>query len=580
MIFIFLSWIYITIVAFCIGNSFHHLLKSAFKIENTTREHFSIICISGILVIAFICTLLCLFIPLGLISNLLILLLALIGVIINRKNFKQEVGFYLAALRKTPLPLAFLFLAFLFIIGYISYLPSSHHDDGLYYSTSIKWLQEFGTVKGLTLVNPRIGFNSAWLILQANFGFQFLHAGLFNDLNGLIYLFFFIYFLQAVYRLYKGDQSLSNLLQSLFFLPVMILHTSAASDFLVYNSNMISSPSADLTTCLLISLVFILFLKSGEEQSNGIRLNELLIVFYSFSLISIKLSAAPILLFPAFLFIKFIRAGEIRQELILFLCFSGLLVPWLIRNILLSGWLIYPFTGLDLFHFDWKAPYQLARYYEYSTSVYPKDEALILQQPHAVALREWIYPWFNRQAYIHRVFFLLAMISTGVFFLIGIGQLLRRNFLFFKKQIYPVVFILISVSGILFWLVKGPDFRFGFGFIGIYGCFSLSLFFRFFLEYRTRLLAPWIISFSLFAVVIYTLRFKLAVVNSVIKRPLPLRQPDEIKTEMMNNGQSINLVEHDDSWNGPLPIANKNDYYYLRPVLRGKSIKDGFRQLQ
>ena len=580
MIFIFLSWIYITGLVFCIGYAFHQLLKSAFKIDNTGQEHFSVVCLSGILVITFISTLLCLFIPLGLVSNLLILFLALAGILINRKHFQAVVRFHLAELRKTPFLLVFLFLAFLFIIGYISYLPSSHHDDGLYYSTSIKWLQEYGTVKGLTLLNPRIGFNSTWLIGQANFGFQFFHAGLFNDLNGLIYLFLFIYFLQAVNRLYRGERSISNLLQALFFLPLMILHTTAASDFLVYNSNMISSPSADLTTCLLISLVFILFLKSGEESPVGIKLNELLIVFYSFSLISIKLSAAPILLFPAFLFIKFIRIGEIRRELILFLCFSAVLIPWLIRNILLSGWLLYPFTGLDLFHFDWKAPYQLARYYEYSTSVYPKDEALILQQPHAVALSEWIYPWFNRQAYIHRVFLLLAIVSTLVFLMIGLWQLLRRHFLFFKKSIYPVVFILISVSGILFWLVKGPDFRFGFGFIGIYGCFSLALFFRYFLENHLRFLSIWIISFSLFAVGVYTLRFKLAVVNSVIKRPLPLRQPGEIKTEMLSPGQPVYLVEHDDSWNAPLPVANKNDYDYLRPVMRGHSIKDGFRQKQ
>ncbi len=580
MIFIFLSWIYITAIAFCIGNAFHQLLKSAFKMETTTREHFSVVCISGILVITFICTLLCLFIPLGLVSNLFILFLALMGVLIKRKHFKAGVRLHLAALRKTPFLPIFLFIAFLFIIGYISYLPSSHHDDGLYYSTSIKWLQEYGTVKGLTLVNPRIGFNSAWFIVQANFGFQFLHAGLFNDLNGLIYLFLFIYFLQAVNRLYKADRSVSNLLQALFFLPLMILHTTAVSDFLVYNSNMISSPSADLTTCLLISLVFILFLNSGEESPDGIKLNELLIIFYSFSLITIKLSAAPILLFPAFLFIKFNRTGEIRRGLLFFFCFSGVLIPWLIRNILLSGWLLYPFTGLDLFQFDWKAPYQLARYYEYSTSVYPKDEALILQQPHTVAISEWIYPWFNRQAYIHRVFLLLTIVSTLVFLMIGLWQLLRRNFLFFKKRFYPIFFILISVSGILFWLVKGPDFRFGFGFIGIYGCFSLALFFRFFLENRLRFLSIWIISFCLFAVSVYTFRFKLAVVNSVIKRPIPLRQPEGIKTEMLNPGQPIYLVEHDDSWNAPLPVANKNDYDYLRPVMRGHSIKDGFRQKQ
>ena len=376
MIFIFLSWLYITLIVYCIGNGFHHVLRSGFKTENPATDHFSIVCISGMLVLSFLTTLFCLFIPLGFISNLIILGLALFAVYFTRQHFVADVKFHLGELRKTPLLLVFLFLVFLFIIGYLSHLGSSLHDDGLYYSTSIKWLQEYGTVKGLCLINPRIGFNSAWLILQANFGFQFLHTGLFNDLNGLVYLYFFIYFLQAVNRLHKGDRSVSNLLQALFFLPLLILHTAATSDFWVYNSNMISAPSADLTTCLLISLVFILFLKSGEESATENQ-DQRLIVFYSFSLIPIKLSAAPVLLFPFFILIKSVRTGEMRRGLIIVLSFSGLLIPWLIRNILLSGWLIFPFTGLDIFHFDWKAPYELARYYEYSTSVYPKDEALI-----------------------------------------------------------------------------------------------------------------------------------------------------------------------------------------------------------
>ena len=109
--------------------------------------------------------------------------------------------------------------------------------------------------------------------------------------------------------------------------------------------------------------------------------------------------------------------------------------------------------------------------------------------------------------------------------------------------------------------------------------FSLALFFRFFLENRMRFLYPCIVVFSFFAVVVYVRRFELSIINSVIKRPIPLRQPEEVKTEMLSPGQPIYLVEHDDSWNAPLPVANKNDYDWLRPVMRGNSIKDGFRQL-
>ena len=63
--------------------------------------HFSIVCISGMLVTQLsLTTLFCLFIPLGLISNLIILGLALFAVYFTRQHFREDVKFHLAELPK------------------------------------------------------------------------------------------------------------------------------------------------------------------------------------------------------------------------------------------------------------------------------------------------------------------------------------------------------------------------------------------------------------------------------------------------------------------------------------------------
>ncbi len=53
-------------------------------------------------------------------------------------------------------------------------------------------------------------------------------------------------------------------------------------------------------------------------------------------------------LYPAVCLIRSKKRMEKRSESI---CFCGcvVLAPWLVRNVLISGWLIYPFAAIDLF---------------------------------------------------------------------------------------------------------------------------------------------------------------------------------------------------------------------------------------
>lgn len=56
-------------------------------------------------------------------------------------------------------------------------------------------------------------------------------------------------------------------------------------------------------------------------------------------------------LYPA---VCLIRSKEWKKIGIYLLCGCVVLAPWLVRNVLISGWLIYPFAAIDLFSVDWK----------------------------------------------------------------------------------------------------------------------------------------------------------------------------------------------------------------------------------
>jgi len=577
MIYTILSWIYITVLVYPAGLVFHKCLHRFCNSENKDQPHFILTCITGLLVMSFISSVICLFYPLGLISNLVLLVFSVLMSLLFRKELVTSIRSEIVRLRSAKKITYLLFLLYLVVISYLSYLPSSHHDDGLYYSTSIKWLQEYGTVKGLSNLNPRIGFNSNWLILQANFGFSFLDAGLFNDLNGLLYLWVFLYSLGGISDFLKGNFSLSNSLRVLFFIPLLTLHLSAKSDYVFYNVNQLSSSSPDIIVTILLWLIFLLFIEDIAKEKRQISFQSLLIIFYCAWVISIKLSSIPVILLAVFCIINWLRKRKTKQVVEITMLALLFLLPWFARNILVSGYLVFPFSRIDVFNVAWKIPIEHVRWYENAIKVYAVDNATNLNQPFHQSIVSWFPSWFSKQLFIQQSILILTLIITVVFVIAIVVQLLRKNFSFFNATIPFFVLLATFFTGIIFWLMNGPDFRMGYGFLWPYCIFSIILFFRYFLEDHFRLIIyPVIIYMFLIPLFYYEGLFKKSM-KAMTQPPVSLRMPEKIETRQMSSGQLIYLVFHDDSWNCPLPVTNNNEFATIKPQLLGRSLKEGFK---
>ncbi|HKC36665.1 MAG TPA: hypothetical protein VKB95_11405, partial [Chitinophagaceae bacterium] len=185
--------------------------------------------------------------------------------------------------------------------------------------------------------------------------------------------------------------------------------------------------------------------------------------------------------------------------------------------------------------------------------------------------------WFSNQLFIQQVMLIITFIITLVFVITIIIQLLKKNFSFFNINIPFFVLMIAFLSGIIFWLMNGPDFRLGYGFLWPYCIFSIILFFKYFLEGHFRFVIYPVIVYMFFIPVFYYQGLLKKSTKVIITPPVSLRMPEKIETRQMNNGQVIYLVFHDDSWNGHLPIANNNEFATLRPVLLGRSLKEGFK---
>ncbi|WP_407525931.1 LIC_10190 family membrane protein [Lacibacter sp. MH-610] len=576
MIPVLLSWIFIAFVSFHTGVIFHCLLNYKDGFERPFMAHFSVITISGLLVTGFISNVLCLFIPLGLFSQLLLLVVAVAGMIAFKNQTLFVVKYNVELLKQTPFLILLLSTTYLFILAYLSSLPSSHVDDGLYYSTSIKWLQEYGTVKGLANINPRIAFNSSWLVLQAHHSFSFLKIGLFNDLNGLLFFLIFIYTLGGILKLLRGDYSFQTLLRALILLPALCFHHSAESDFMLFNINFLSSPSADIPAAVLTWFIFLLLIENAKvlQQTKGQQELQGIFLLYCVMLVTIKLTTAPVLLLPLFLWINNWRMRHFKAVVLMGLLSVILLLPWLIRNVLLSGYLVFPFSAIDIFNVDWKLPLENVYWFESAVKAFA-----ISGQPEtsdAANIAAWFPAWFEKLNFVNSVLLIMVLLCTVSYLLIAAVQFLKKGLSFFSAYAAVVLTLVIAASGILLWFLKGPDFRFGYGFIILYCSFGVVWMTRFFLEDLSKYTSWFALTVIVVAIVFV---HSSDLFNSFIyfsAKPLTPRMPDQLKTGSFTGGEKIYIVPGGGIWNAPLPATTEEEYIYIKPEMRGKSIKDGF----
>lgn len=204
-------------------------------------------------------------------------------------------------------------------------------DNESYYIQTIKWINEYGFVKGLANLNVAFGQTSPWHVLQAAFSFSFWTDRL-NDLNG------FLMFVCSAFFVFEYEKQL-RLKKHVSWLIFILI-------FNILSFQFINTPSPDFPIFLIGQIVLYLLLEKTDEKQTTERILILLILFLTF----IKVTFAP-LAFVLLIFINF-RKTHIRFTAIIGALIS---VVWIAKNIVLTGFPFYPFSFVPL-DVDWRIP--------------------------------------------------------------------------------------------------------------------------------------------------------------------------------------------------------------------------------
>ena len=200
-------------------------------------------------------------------------------------------------------------------------------DNENYYVQTIKWLNQYGFVKGLANFNLLLGQTSGWHVLQSAFSFHFLNID-FNDIGGF---FLFILNVYAFKLAYRKSQSI----QLLIWLP-------ALNWFIL---EFCTVPSPDFGIILFGIILVSLFLKTYKNPTK----TDAYISFILFlSAILIKVTAIGLFIFPMVLLFKLEK-----KSLFFYLKNTGLLflfaLLWIGKNLVISGHPFYPSNLLSNF---------------------------------------------------------------------------------------------------------------------------------------------------------------------------------------------------------------------------------------
>jgi hypothetical protein len=293
-------------------------------------------------------------------------------------------------------------------------------DNESYYIQTIKWLNEYGFVKGIANLNIAFGQTSGWHILQSGFNFNFITDRI-NDINGFLFVFCSYYFLAEFDKNWRQNQQFH-------WIGFVLLFNLLSYQF-------INSPSPDLPLYLIAQILFYLFLKTTKTIEN----QKIIIVLLTY-LMFLKITIVPLCLL---LIYQFYQEKKIRIFLVTTIFIFTII--WITKNTILTG---YPIFSVIYFHYscDWVVPEILVNSFNHSIQ---NHEFSSVSNFKNLSILEKFSIWIQLEG-INRIF------NIGIILLFFVAPFTKNIRTVFE---YKVLYLLLLIHFIVVFL-SSPQFRF------------------------------------------------------------------------------------------------------------------------
>ena len=446
MIITLLNWIYIFATAYITGYFALPRIAALIDKDSLIRPTWCDNVISGLIIVTIYAQIFSLFAGVGLIANIILILGCAIFAIIDRKRLSGD--FRAASYKPTFLLIV---AALVFAVNLMFTAEGSfHYDTGLYHAQAIHWIEEYGVVKGLGLVHVRLAYNSAFFPLSALYSMHWLGASgrSLHSVNGFISVIICLYSVYGWERAFinrrgddhKGNAMICNFvrLAPLFYLLICLLE--------------LTSPESDFITVYLIIWIMLRLFEVHSDRPQEDNLTALcLLSVASFALVGYKLSAAVVASVTIWPLIVLIRKKRIKSLLICALLAALTILPYVIRNVIICGWPVYPVAAFDIFNVPWKFGRDVLVRDAAEIGEWAKSLGSVIADHESVS--GWFVFWWDGQFLATRMFVSSLLMCLPVMII----SLLDRKCAFIKYL------MIIMTASIVFYIFKAPVIRYCYG---------------------------------------------------------------------------------------------------------------------
>ena len=405
-----------------------------------------------------------LFLPVNTVAFIILSLLAVFFAVSNFRSVKNKLIYIID--RVSTARGFFTLLAVSLLIAAVAYSANRsvlHSDTFIYHFNAVKWAKEYAAVPGLANLHGRLGFNSSFFLFAA-LTETGLKAGSSSHIAlsllmavCLVYWFFVITNSRELMA-----KRIFCMLTSLF----LVNHIISQID--------ISSLSTDYPMSVLTLIFCVVLLDKTDHKT--LLLLPLAAAIFTFKLSGmLTIAFALIILATYILFLRYEdkhRRKSIKRVMAISfgtLCFVAL--GFVARNIMVSGWLVYPFPIGNL-HLPWSVPTPYVQDMMDWIKSYPKIPGGA--SPTTIKEHDFMF-WFTQWYSQFKLSAEFNMFCASLFILAWKVYQVSS----FKKFIYARLNILclafFGAACIFFWFISAPELRFGSIYFFIFFAVSMVL---------------------------------------------------------------------------------------------------------
>ena len=413
----------------------------------------------------------------GLVANLLLVAVCAVIAVYYRDDLRES--FFNTSREVSANKVWIYYLVIFLLMAYGTSHGIMHYDSDLYHAQAIRWIEEYGVVRGLGNLHVRFAYNSSSFALSALYSMSFLKIQSFHVMGGFFALLLAWQCLDLKNIVRRGHPILSD------FARIMALYYL----FTIFDEMV--APASDYFLSCIVFYIIIHWLDMNVKHVH-LYMPYIMLALLGVFAVTIKLSAAPMVILsiiPIYKLFSNKSQQTVKAFWVSVLLALIIVVPFLVRNIIISGWILYPVTSLDFFGFSWEIPKGVAAFDAKEIKTFGRGYNDVVTYGD-VPFKQWIVNWFNGISGFNKIMIILDIISIVIyiacviyFFVVAINEKSKKKTKLSQSKVFNIShrsmvnfadFLTLSGTMILclaFWLFSAPLIRYG----EVYVCLTFAI---------------------------------------------------------------------------------------------------------